>query len=59
MVRVYSVTSMDKEKEFKFLEALYLIQKASDLGNISIGKTPDKGIGPYQKAFEMAKNNEN
>lgn len=47
---------MDKEKELKFLEALYLIQKASDLGDISIGKTPDKDIGPYQKAFEKAKN---
>lgn len=47
---------MGKEKELQFLEALYLIQKASDLGDISIGKTPDKDIGPYQKAFEKAKN---
>ena len=50
---------MNEEKELKFLEALYLIQKAADLGNISIGKTPDKDTEIYQKAFERAKNNEN
>ena len=50
---------MDKEKELKFLEALYLIQKASDLGNISMGEAPDKDAEIYQKAFEKAKNNEN
>lgn len=47
---------MNKEKELKFLEALYLIQKASDLGNISIGYAPDKDKGVYQKAFERVKN---
>ena len=47
---------MDKEKELKFLEALYAIQKASDLGNISIGETPDKDTELYQKVYERAKN---
>ena len=47
---------MDKEKELKFLEALYAIQKASDLGNISIGEAPDKDAEIYQKAYEGVKN---
>lgn len=50
------MTSMDREKELTFLEALYLIQKASDLENISIGKTADKDTELYQKAFERMKN---
>lgn len=39
------MTSMDREKELKFLESLYLIQKAADLGNISLDKEPDKEPG--------------
>ena len=39
--------SMDKEKELKFLEALYLIQKTAlfDFGNISLDKGHDKEPG--------------
>ena len=38
---------MNKEKELKFLEALYLIQKAAlfDFGSISLDKGPDKEPG--------------
>ena len=43
---------MDKDKEVEFLRALYMIQKASDLGDISLDKEPDKGIGPYEKAYK-------
>lgn len=39
------MTSMDREKELKFLESLYLIQKAADLGNISLGNEPNKEPG--------------
>ena len=46
---------MDKEEELKFLEALYEIQKASDLGNISMGEAPDKDAEIYQKKYDRAK----
>lgn len=36
---------MDKNKEVEFLRALYMIQKASDLGDISMDKKPDKKDG--------------
>lgn len=43
---------MDKNKEMEFLRALYMIQKASDLGDISLDRESDKGIGPYEKAYK-------
>ena len=36
---------MDKNKEMEFLRALYMMQKASDLGDISLDKKPDKKAG--------------
>ena len=36
---------MDKNKEMEFLRALYMIQKASDLGDISLDKEPNKVAG--------------
>lgn len=36
---------MDKDKEMEFLRALYMIQKASDLGDISLDREPDKEEG--------------
>ena len=39
------MTSMDKGKELEFLRALYMLQKASDLRDISLDKEPDKDLG--------------
>ena len=36
---------MDKDKEVEFLRSLYMLQKASDLGDISLDKEPDKEAG--------------
>jgi hypothetical protein len=36
---------MDKNKEMEFLRALYMIQKASDLEDISLDREPDKEAG--------------
>lgn len=36
---------MDKNKEMEFLRALYVIQKASDLGDISLNKELNKEAG--------------
>ena len=36
---------MDKGKELAFLRALYMMQKASDLGDISLDKEPNKVAG--------------
>ena len=46
---------MDKEKELKFLEALYMIQKASDLGSIRSGEEPDEDTKIYEQAYLKAK----
>ena len=36
---------MDKDQELEFLRALYMLQKASDLGDISMDEEFDKEAG--------------